>query len=259
MWKSASFGIEIDYRPAPAPALINRLSVCYTRLVARTVNVEAHRMRREAFLDVAQRLIQTKGYEQMSIQDVLDNLETSRGAFYHYFDSKQALLEAVIDRFADAGLATIEPILADTNLPALRKLEKVFGGIARFKAEQKELVMAIIEVWNSDANALVRESLRRLTTARMVPLLTPIFSLGIEEGLFDIESPEEAAVVIVALMQGFQELAVEQVFARRAGTLTFEVVERTAAAFTDALERILGIPTGSLTLMDHTTLHFWFG
>ena len=44
----------------------------------RTVNVEVHKVRRDAFLDVARRLIVTKGYEQMSIQDVLDELETSR-------------------------------------------------------------------------------------------------------------------------------------------------------------------------------------
>ena len=70
----------------------------------RTVNVEAHQVRRDAFLDVAQRLIQTKGYEQMSIQDVLDELDTSKGALYHYFDSKQALLDGVVDRFADAAM-----------------------------------------------------------------------------------------------------------------------------------------------------------
>ena len=62
--------------------------------MARTVDTEAHAVRREAFVDVAQRLMQTKGYEQMSIQDVLDELDASRGAFYHYFDSKTALLEA---------------------------------------------------------------------------------------------------------------------------------------------------------------------
>ena len=89
----------------------------------RTVNVEAHQVRRDAFLDVAQRLIQTKGYEQMSIQDVLDELDTSKGALYHYFDSKQALLDGVVDRFADAAMAAVAPILADPSLPALRKLE----------------------------------------------------------------------------------------------------------------------------------------
>src|SRR4030081_3385714 len=114
----------------------------------RTVNVAVHRVRREAFFEVAQRLIQTKGYEQMSIQDVLDALGTSRGAFYHYFDSKQALLEAVVDRMADGAMAGVAPALPDPDLPALRKLERVFGAIARWKAEQKELVLAIMEVWN---------------------------------------------------------------------------------------------------------------
>jgi AcrR family transcriptional regulator len=91
--------------------------------MARTVNPTLHTVRRDAFLDVAQRLIQTKGYEAMSVQDVLDELEASKGAFYHYFDSKLALLEAVVDSFADVGLATVGPILNDPTLPALRKLE----------------------------------------------------------------------------------------------------------------------------------------
>src|SRR3977135_4304437 len=117
--------------------------------MARTVNATLRTVRREAFLDVAQRLVQTKGYDAMSIQDVLNELEASKGAFYHYFDSKQALLEAVVERFADAGLAALGPILDDPELPALRKLEKVFAGIARFKAQKKELVVAIVEVWSS--------------------------------------------------------------------------------------------------------------
>ena len=66
--------------------------------MARTVNATLRTVRRDAFLDVAQRLVQTKGYEAMSIQDVLGELEASKGAFYHYFDSKQALLQAVVER-----------------------------------------------------------------------------------------------------------------------------------------------------------------
>ena len=48
--------------------------------MARTVNVAVHAVRREAFVEAAQRLMQTKGYEQMSIQDLLDELDASRGA-----------------------------------------------------------------------------------------------------------------------------------------------------------------------------------
>ncbi len=225
----------------------------------RTLNVEVHKVRRDAFLDVAQHLIQTKGYEQMSIQDVLDELEASRGALYHYFDSKQALLDGVVERFADNAMAVVAPILADPSLPALRKLERVLGGIARFKAEQKELVLAIMEVWSSDGNALVREKVRRLTASRLGPLLSMVIRQGVKEGTIISTSPDETARVIQFMMHGYQELAGQHFLARQAGMISFEDVLRNYAAFTEAFERILGIPPGSVTLADESTLRFWFG
>jgi AcrR family transcriptional regulator len=225
----------------------------------RTVNATLHTIRREAFLDVAQRLVQTKGYDAMSIQDVLNELEASKGAFYHYFDSKQALLEAVVERFADGSLATLAPVLNDPDLPAVQKLERAFAGIGRWKAAQKELVLAIIQVWNSDGNAIVREKLRRLSVSRMIPLISTVVKQGVDEGTFHVTSPDEIAEVFVALMLGFQERAVDLFIARQAGTITFEAVQRAIASLTEAIERILGIPQGSLTLMDEPALHFWFG
>src|ERR1700738_4669692 len=105
----------------------------------RTVNTTLHAIRRDAFLDVAQLLVQTKGYEAMSIQDVLNELEASKGAFYHYFDSKQALLEAIVERFADGALATMAPVLGDTNLPAVQKMERVFAGVGSWTEGRKDL------------------------------------------------------------------------------------------------------------------------
>src|SRR5438445_11792654 len=102
-------------------------------------------VRREAFVDSAQRLMQAKGYEQMSIEDVLDELDASRGAFYHYFDSKQALLEAVIDRMVDAGLGAVAPIVDDPGLPATEKPQKVFSGIGQWTTDRERLVMPLIE------------------------------------------------------------------------------------------------------------------
>ncbi len=227
--------------------------------MARTVNAALHTVRRDAFLDVAQRLVTTKGYEAMSIQDVLDELEASKGAFYHYFDSKQALLEAVVERFADGAMASLAPVLNDPDLPALTKLEKVFAGIASLKAEQKDLMLAIIEVWNSDGNAIVREKVRRLSERIMVPLFSAVVSQGVDEGTLKVDSPEDTARVLVSLMQGFQLLATDLFIARQAGTVSFEVVQRSVAANTEAFERILGVPKGSLTLTDEPTLRFWFG
>jgi AcrR family transcriptional regulator len=227
--------------------------------MARTVNPTLHTVRRDAFLDAAQHLVESKGYEAMSVQDVLDALEVSKGAFYHYFDSKQALLEAVVDRFAEGGMTALAPILNDPKLPAITKLERVFSGLARWKAQRKELVLRVIEVWNSDSNAIVREKLRRMTVRLAVPMLSAVVKQGIEEGVFKVASAEETATVLVSLMLGFQEQATHLFIARQADTIPFEVVERTIAGFTEAFERILGVAKGSLTLSDQATLHFWFG
>jgi len=216
-------------------------------------------VRREAFLDVAQGLIQTKGYEAMSVQDVLDSLEASKGAFYHYFDSKQDLLEAVIDRFSDVTMASIVPILDDPELPALRKLERALAGIARAKAERKDLVLAVVEIWNADSNAIVREKLRRMAVNRLGPLLSIVIKQGIDEGVITADSPDETATVLSSLMLGYQQLAADYMIARQAGTVSFDEVRRSIAAFTDAFERILGVPKGSITLIEESTLHFWFG
>ena len=227
--------------------------------MARTIDPALHTVRRDAFLDVAQRLVETKGYEAMSIQDVLEAQEVSKGAFYHYFDSKQALLEAVVERFADGAMARMAPILSDPNLSALEKLERVFAGIAGWKAERKDLVLAIIEVWSSDSNAIVREKLRRMTLRLVTPLFSAVIKQGIDEGMFNVASPDETATVLLSVMLGFQEQATHLFIARQANTIPFELVERMVAGYTAAYERILGIPKGSLTLTDRATLHFWFG
>ena len=47
----------------------------------------------------------SRGYDRFSIQDILDATGASKGAFYHYFDSKDALLDAIVDRMADQATA----------------------------------------------------------------------------------------------------------------------------------------------------------
>jgi len=227
--------------------------------MARTLNLESHALRREAFIDAAQRLIQTRGYEQMSIGDILGELDASRGAFYHYFDSKAAVLDAVIDRMIAGAIETVEPIVADPHLRATQKLAGVFAGIGRFKGERTELLLAIIRVWLADDNAIVRDKLRRGTRARLVPLLARIVEQGVTEGDFTATSPVHAAGTLVSLLLGTNEVALDLWFARQADTITFEAVLRTFHAYAEAFERILGARPGSLRLADAATLREWYG
>lgn len=227
-------------------------------MVARTLDPAAHALRRDEFIDAAQRLIQSRGYEQMSVQDILDELGASKGAFYHYFDSKEALLSAVIERMTDGALAVLAPMIADPSLSAPDKFEGVFSGIARFKNERKELLLAIIQTWISDDNAIVREKFRRATIKRLSPLMATIVEQGLAEGAFTANPPEPVARVLVSLMLGANEAATELFVARQANAVTFLVVQRTLAAYAEAFDRILGAPRGSFPITDEATLHLWF-
>lgn len=226
--------------------------------MARTIDLQQHTVRRDAFVDAAAGLIQTKGYERMSIQDVLDELEASRGAFYHYFDSKEALLEAVIDRMGDAVIGSLGQVVDDPVTPAPQKLELVFRTIGQYKAERRELVLAILEAWLSPDNVLVREKFRRQSVARITPLLASIIRQGVREGSMSVDHADDTALVVSALTHGFHEIAAELFVAHGRGRVPLETVLGAFGAFDGALERILGLPRGSLTLIDEATLRWWF-
>ena len=227
--------------------------------MARTVNVEAHALRREAFVDVAERLIQSTGYEEMSIQNVLDELGASRGAFYYYFDSKAALLDAVVARMVETVTSLLAPLVADPTVSALQKLEGVFAGIARWKGERTELMTALLRAWLSDENAIVREKFRRGLAVHLAPPLAAIVRQGAEERVFTTSSPDDTARVLVSLIEGANETATDLYMARQAEQVSLEEVERTLTTYFAAFEQVLGLPGGSLTTLDEAVLHQWYG
>jgi len=227
--------------------------------MARTLDPQAHAIRRDAFLDAAQALIMSRGYDRFSVQDILDAAGASKGAFYHYFDSKDALLDAIVDRMADQATARVQPLLDDQSLTAPEKLEAVFGGIAEFKAERRDLVMGFMRVWGSDDNAVVRERLRRLVSKRQLRLLEAIVQQGIAEGSFTTRFPDHLDRVLTGFMAGMSELAMELWIGRQEGTITFEEVKRTFDAYLEAFERIVGARPGSLKFLDEPTIAFWYG
>jgi AcrR family transcriptional regulator len=227
--------------------------------MARTLDPAAHAVRRDTFLDAAQRLIQTKGYEQMSIQDVLAEVGTSKGAFYHYFDSKAALLEGVIDRMVLLATAELQPLLDDPDRTALEKFNGMFQGLASWKTQRRELLLAVLETWLSDDNAIVREKFRREVVSTITPILTAIVQQGVHEGTFTVTSPEHATRVTVSLLLGANEHASALFLGNHAGEIPFEVVEGALNAYPEAMERILGAPEGSLRWWpDDRLLHDWF-
>jgi AcrR family transcriptional regulator len=227
--------------------------------MARVVRQEIYQARRNEILDVAQHLVMvTKGFTQMSIQDILDELGISKGAFYHYFDSKHALLEALIERVITEATPMILEIVDNPDLPAIDKLHRFFHQTARWKTERKEYLLSFLNVWYADENAITREKLRLATPDRFGPLLARVVQQGIDEGVFDTPYPDQVGRVIMDLVY---EMGVQFALLLKASEHDPEAVkraERMVGAFNNAVERVIGAATGSLELMETEVIHAWF-
>ena len=212
--------------------------------MSRTVNTQDHAEKSNAILDVAERLIVTKGYEQMTTQDILQDLQISRGAFYHYFESKAALLMALVERIGKQAEQLVRPIVADHEMGAEDKLVRFFAVLDQVKRANKDVVFAFGRVWYADENVLFRHKLYLARIKRLSPLLSQIIVQGVAEGSFTTEYPDQAARMTISLLEdlayAFAELLEDGKqldFSRLA-----EISDATAAA----LERLLGMKSGRL-------------
>lgn len=226
--------------------------------MARPVKEHEYRVKRSAILDATRRLVQTRGYEQMAIQDIVDDLQISKGAFYHYFGSKQALLEALIDHLLDEGEQLLIAITRDSTCSALEKLQCFFVQLAQWKTAQKETFLGFLRVWYADENALVRHKLHEARIKRITPWLAAIIRQGLEEGSFLTDYPDEAGQVVVSLLNDHGNRLAELLLSGQFGPEQFSHVERTVAVYTEAIERVLGAPGHSLQLLGVATLKAWF-
>jgi len=66
------------------------------------------RATRERILDVAEGLMTNNGYAATSLDQIIGESKSSKGAFFHHFDSKRALADVLVDRYVAADLAMLQ-------------------------------------------------------------------------------------------------------------------------------------------------------
>ncbi len=223
----------------------------------RVVKEDDYAARRNEILDIARRLVYTKGYEQMSIQDILDALKISKGAFYHYFDSKQALLDGLIERMLDEAEQVLRPIVEAKDLSAIEKLRRYFDTAGRWKVSQKSFMLDLFRVWHADANAIMRQKQEAASIRRIAPMLAEIIQQGMNEGVFSTKYPQQFGNIFVGLSHGFEDKLVELLLVDRPPPDALQRLEALIGAYSDSMERILGAPPGSLPLGDINILKEW--
>ncbi|WP_024514680.1 TetR/AcrR family transcriptional regulator [Bradyrhizobium sp. Tv2a-2] len=116
----------------------------------------------------AARLFATRGYERSSVGDLVEACELSRGAIYHYFDSKEAILFAMLDSLVRSLLANLEQAVADGGAP-LETFVRVIEAFVEHNARSPEEQIVLL----NDLGALQAEEQRQIvqTERKIVELV----------------------------------------------------------------------------------------
>src|SRR5258707_386731 len=182
----------------------------------------------------------------MTTQDLLEALQISRGAFYHYFESKQALLMALVERIGEQAEQLVLPIVSSREMPAQDKLLRFFAVLDQSKRENLDLLFAFMRVWYADENALFRQKLYLARIKRLAPWLSQIIREGVAEGVFTAPYPDQAARMILSLLEDLGYATVELLLVEKGERPDISRLVQLGEATADALERVLGMKPGGL-------------
>ena len=81
---------------------------------------------KQKIIEVGAQIIHQKGFHHTGIQEVIKAAGIPKGSFYFYFASKEDFGIEVIDYFRNKHREIVTPIVSDTSLSPVKRLERLF-------------------------------------------------------------------------------------------------------------------------------------
>lgn len=193
-------------------------------------------VRRQEIIEEAMRLFQEKGFEATSVQDVMKGLGIAKGTIYHYFKSKEELMEAVVEKIVLDDFEAKRALLESTAGTAMERL-KVLVEHPSLASQNEELLSQL----HRPANAGMHTRLLAVSLMKEAELYALIIRQGVEEGIFQTEHPLECAEFILSAVQFLTDAGIHP--------WTGEQLFRRANAFPSLIESVLKAAPGSFQFL----------
>lgn len=201
-----------------------------------TRTVKKPEERRADIIKAACYLFQTKKYSKTTMHDVMDRLGIAKGTIYHYFPSKEALLEAVVIAIADSTIEHMSAFVEKTGGNALEKIEGLIK-IGAMASNDGEMLSHL----HLPGNEALHTHLLAVLILKQAPLYEKLIRQGCKEGVFQTEVPLECAEFILS---GVQFLTDRGIYAWQQKDLN-----RRVNAFPRLIEQQLKAPARSFEFM----------
>lgn len=149
----------------------------------------------QRILDASMKLFFEKGYENTTIQDIVDELgDLSKGAIYHHFKSKEDIIQAVGDKVHE-GVDFRTMYDSADNMTGREKIKQMILYSVKNADQRKLMKSAPTIMQNPKFLAMeVRESV-----SEFAPIIASYIEEGNKDGSLKVKYPAEAAEVLMLL------------------------------------------------------------
>jgi AcrR family transcriptional regulator len=147
--------------------------------VSRRTQTERAETTRAALIAAARRLFTERGYDGVGTEEIVRAAGVTRGALYHHFGGKAALLEAVYEKLEAESTERVARVVLGSELES--PLEAMRAGIAAFLDECAEPELQRIALHDAPA-VLGWDRWREIAAANGLGLIEASLAAAIEAG-----------------------------------------------------------------------------
>ena len=204
--------------------------------------------RRDQIIEAAERLFYEKGYEQNSVQDVLDALSLSKGGVYHYFQSKIELLEAVCRRQSVRDAEEMTAAVARQE-GAVARLNTLLRYCGLLRADRMDFALLVLRVGYLGGSLQLRACLREGLMETALPMMREIILEGMAENVFFTRFPDDIGELILQLFANITDELAMLIASGAPENQMGDMLTR-LETYRCSVETLLGAPVGTITLCD---------
>ncbi len=205
-------------------------------------------LKRNSILEAAEKLFFQKGYDQTSVQDILDELSLSKGGFYHHFASKEAILSEICENRVNAGLSSLKWELFGARTSATDKLNLLLEKLNLLNRDEPAFAAILLKVCYVDQDVRIRDRIHTAVMEQLSPLVQDVIVEGMQSEEFFVRNPSQLSDIVLGLADQAHDFACRILAANPDNPECIIEIAEKLNACRDAVEVLLGATYGSIML-----------